>query len=726
MKIHKIILSSFVFALLLCVNAEAKELYVDAAYKGTVKDGTAECPFSTVQQAADIAEAGDTVLVAPGVYYESVTLKNVGTNDAPIIFRALDSGENKTVITCADKAIREGTVKWKLEDDELQLYSVPYNRNVTRVMYNGANIVAYKTLNELKTFVAIDGEVSTKGNTIYAPKHGFFWDKKEKKLYVRLRPDEKYGSRNPNNNLMCVGGPYYNSVTVDGKSQSAWRSAGISEDSYCFGITSEKSANVILYGFTFETPGWCGVFIRAHDVKVSNCWFKGCMSAIVGGQRSWYDLWYAENIVVEYCDWNLWPTYQDSMDLVREPKHENNYAYNWWFTKASMFNIFDYEAACFTAGVGNNWIIRNNKMAECLDALSYAFTDNAVYDSAEFGGAVRYPVGGGIDMYENRFENVVDNAIEFENHAHDVDVHHNEFVSTFAAISWQPLDGLEWPTNLKVHHNIFYNDPSEAQAFKDGANFYKGWLKLGAATSNWSQRNMKYEQLDAATNHSVKPIWLQDKGLEIYNNTAYLPGMWTSEYPGELSNFRQNENNIKVINNIFYGLCQPDEVKMRTYIPKGKFTGANSHKFNTHAVLYKKNAFIPSNPEEVNIRKGQEEGEEYENFDEAGLVLDGILLKMNGDSPLKNAGMQMPEEREYTGYVGAIPYGGDWHIDYSPHKFGDVDCDDVIDIADSMLVSKKIGKKDGEEGYNTRCDLNFDGVIDEADLETVLDLITKN
>lgn len=726
LKIHRIVLSSLVLGLLLCVNVSARELYVDASRLVDNQDGTKEKPFNTIQKAADIAEPGDIVLVSPGIYYESVTLTNCGTKENPIIFRALDSGENKTIITCANQAIREGKQKWTLEDDELQLYSVPYNRNVTRVMYNGANAVAYKSLNELKTFIAIDGEVSTKGNTIYAPKHGFFWDKNAQKLYVRLRPDEKYGSRNPNNNLMCVGGPYYDSVTIDGKTQAAWRYAGISKDSYCFGITSEKSSNVVLYGFTFETPGWCGVFIRAHDVKISNCWFNGCMSAIVGGQRTWYDLWYAQNIVVEYCDWDLWPTYQDSMELVREPKHENNYGYNWWFTKASMFNIFDYEAACFTAGVGNNWIIRNNKMAECLDSLSYAFTDNAVYDSEEFGGPVRYTSGGGIDMYENRFENVVDNAIEFENNAHDIDVHNNEFVSTFAAISWQPLGGLEWPTNLKVHHNIFYNDPSEAQAFKDGANFYKGWLKLGAATSNWSQRNMKYEQLDPLTNHYVRPMWLQDKGLEIYNNTAYLPGLWTSEYTGELSNFKQNDNNIKVVNNIFYGLCQNNPPEMRKYIPAGKFTGENSHNFDTHAVLYKNNAFIPSNPEETEIKKGQEEGEEYETFEQAGLYLEGIILKMKGDSPLKNSGMQMPEEREYTKYVGAVPYGGNWHINYSPHSLGDVDCNGTIDIADSMLVSKNIGIKDGQKGFNTRCDLNFDGTIDEVDLEIALEIITNN
>ena len=720
MRISKYIFLISLFSCIAFTGAEAREIYVDSQADIKLQDGSREYPYKTIQQAADIVEPGDTVLVEPGIYYESVTLTRNGSKDAPIVFRALDNGENKTIITCANKEIREGTLKWTLEDEELQLYSVPYNRNVTRVTYNGANIVAYKKLEHLKTFIAIDGETSVPGNTIYAPKHGFYYDKNQGKLYVRLRPDEKYGSKDPNKNLMCVGGPYYNSVMIDGKEQGAWRSAGISKDSYCFGITSEESANVVLYGFTFETPGWCGVFLRADDVTVSNCWFNGCMSAIVGGQRSWYDLYYSNNIVVEYCDWDLWPLYQDAIELTVGPKHKNNYAYNWWFMKASMFNIFDFEAGSFTAGIGNNWIIRNNKMAECLDAFSYAFTDNAVYDSEEYNGAVRYPVGGGVDMYENRFENILDNAIEFENHAHDIDVHDNEFVSTFAAISWQPLDGIAWPTNLKVHHNIFYNDPSEAQAFKDGANFYKGWLKLGAAQSNWQSRHMVNETWDSQRNAPVREVWLPDKGLEIYNNTAYLPGLWTSEYVGQLSNFQQNENNIKVCNNIFYGLGQKEKPAMRTYIPAGMFTGANSTSFNTHAVLYKNNAFIPSNSDEVVVKKGRDEGEGYQTLDEAGIYMDGIVMKLESYSPVRNAGIQMPEERRNTLDVGAVPFGESWHINYSPYPFGDVNCDNIIDVADIMMVSKLRGCDKTSSSYNTRCDLNFDGIIDSGDLDIIV------
>lgn len=58
-------------------------------------------PWKTIQKAAAIAVAGDTVLVAPGIYREMVVPANRGGRDAPIVFRAADS-KNRPVITGAE------------------------------------------------------------------------------------------------------------------------------------------------------------------------------------------------------------------------------------------------------------------------------------------------------------------------------------------------------------------------------------------------------------------------------------------------------------------------------------------------------------------------------------------------------------------------------------------------------------------------------------------------
>ena len=51
-------------------------------------DGSKAKPFNRIQQAADIAVAGDEVIVAPGVYREAVNPKNGGTQDKRIVYRS--------------------------------------------------------------------------------------------------------------------------------------------------------------------------------------------------------------------------------------------------------------------------------------------------------------------------------------------------------------------------------------------------------------------------------------------------------------------------------------------------------------------------------------------------------------------------------------------------------------------------------------------------------------
>ena len=70
--------------------------HVSLSADSETADGSAEHPFATISAAADVAEAGDTILIHEGVYRETVTPRHDGTATAPIIFRAAP-GENVTI-----------------------------------------------------------------------------------------------------------------------------------------------------------------------------------------------------------------------------------------------------------------------------------------------------------------------------------------------------------------------------------------------------------------------------------------------------------------------------------------------------------------------------------------------------------------------------------------------------------------------------------------------------
>ncbi len=73
---------------LLCRAACGAVYVVDRNAPGASDDnpGTEEKPFATVQKAAEVAKAGDTVYVMEGEYDEVVVVKASGTKDSPITF----------------------------------------------------------------------------------------------------------------------------------------------------------------------------------------------------------------------------------------------------------------------------------------------------------------------------------------------------------------------------------------------------------------------------------------------------------------------------------------------------------------------------------------------------------------------------------------------------------------------------------------------------------------
>lgn len=79
------------------MKIEGKVYHVaQTAQASDANSGTEKYPFKTLEKAAEVAQAGDTVIIHEGTYRETLTPQNDGTVYAPITFKAAE-GENVTI-----------------------------------------------------------------------------------------------------------------------------------------------------------------------------------------------------------------------------------------------------------------------------------------------------------------------------------------------------------------------------------------------------------------------------------------------------------------------------------------------------------------------------------------------------------------------------------------------------------------------------------------------------
>ncbi|MCC6443594.1 MAG: right-handed parallel beta-helix repeat-containing protein [Armatimonadetes bacterium] len=102
-------------------SAHADTLIVDNNHPGASDEnpGVADRPLKTINRAARLAKAGDTVIIKAGTYRESVRLEYSGTAQAPISFVADPAGS--VVVTGADVI-----TGWKKVDGEAPIYRAPW------------------------------------------------------------------------------------------------------------------------------------------------------------------------------------------------------------------------------------------------------------------------------------------------------------------------------------------------------------------------------------------------------------------------------------------------------------------------------------------------------------------------------------------------------------------------------------------------------------------------
>ena len=190
-------LFSLLLTLLAAISVQAREFYVNQQHpqSGDTAAGTREAPLKTISAAARMAQAGDTVVVAAGIYRESVTLTNSGSAGKPIVFR---SEEPRKAVLCGSDVLTQ----WAAAGPGVWVTTVPVirknesalphsSRGGEWVFVNGSPLL-YSEPGQTqmpgtfrldhaagKLFVAPEEGVSLTGVTVeYAQREGLFWPDK--------------------------------------------------------------------------------------------------------------------------------------------------------------------------------------------------------------------------------------------------------------------------------------------------------------------------------------------------------------------------------------------------------------------------------------------------------------------------------------------------------------------------------------------------------------------
>jgi hypothetical protein len=240
-------------------------------------------------------------------------------------------------------------------------------------------------------------------------------------------------------------------------------------------------------------------------------------------------------VTIENCDYSQFPAFDDMVEVIklhsndpwRGDRHKIAQRIFWWQRKGDQKEggigyINTYETGIAT-NIGNDWIIRRNHIHDALEALSMWGTDHSK----------------NLQVYENRIERLIDNAVECENRSVGLSFHHNEVVDVFEPFSWQPLRATPWPGPAYIFSNLVLTTPPIQGLWRDAGQTPGIW-KLGASESNWKRKDIVMAP--------DEPVRAGGEGFLAYNNTVYCPG---SVAVTRVQDEHRNFENFFLFNNVF-------------------------------------------------------------------------------------------------------------------------------------------------------------------------------
>lgn len=262
-----------VLLLLLCVRiAGAAELYVSPAGSDTNDGSSPAQAFQTIQWAAYLAGAGDTVRIMAGTYVESVRLFNSGAPGSPIVFTPF--GDGPVIMDGANIGCPGGVTPnfnatvpyafWCGAQDDI----VIENLEITRFCYLGIDLEGCSRVTVRDCFVHHNGLnlPSTGGQGIYTNGPG-----SDVLIERNIVTDNVPQNSISGSGIAAVG---LDRVTIRDN---------VSDRNNGNGILLEDATNVLVEGNVARfnvadlgTWGTAGLWLDGgHDVTIRNNWFEG-------------------------------------------------------------------------------------------------------------------------------------------------------------------------------------------------------------------------------------------------------------------------------------------------------------------------------------------------------------------------------------------------------------------------------------------------------------------
>jgi len=249
------------------------------AYSATI-----EVPkdYTTIQAAIDAAATGDTVLVAPGTYVETIDFKgkaiNVKSSGGPEV-TVIDGNYSGSVVkfTSNEKldSVLDGFSITKGSDGGIRCFTasptIKNNTIFSNIAYNGGGIYCHKSSSPVITDNIISGNSASFGGGGICCEHSSSPTVKNNKISGNSAPSGFGGG------ICCW------SVADIANNIISWNSSGIYGGGICIEYYNPKITNNIIYGNFATTGKGGGIYCRKSLSQITNNTIVGNSADSGGG-----------------------------------------------------------------------------------------------------------------------------------------------------------------------------------------------------------------------------------------------------------------------------------------------------------------------------------------------------------------------------------------------------------------------------------------------------------